>query len=428
MLLSKYSKIYPSLEDNNSVILYSTKTAAAVLVPSSLVQDIEKNCLSDEEEQSLTDLGFLVHNHAQEKQDMQGFIRDLNFMNTSLNYVLVLNLDCNLACAYCFEGGRTGKFYLSDETAEQFVDFVKHKSRGKKELKITFYGGEPLLSMERIEGISKKLLLFAEEQGLAYGFSLVTNGTLLTPGNVKRLKPLGLKSAKVTLDGPERVHDRFRPFKSGHGSFDTIIRNVKDVCGMLRIQIGGNYTEEHYRAFPELLDELMNRGLGPDRIPLVKFDPVVNENSEFALPDFHDGCDSVNEPWISDAAIFLRKEILIRGYKTQKIMPSPCLLELEDSLVVNFDGALYKCPGLIGRESCSIGNLAAGVTDYHASHCLDSWKNDECLSCAYLPLCFGGCKYLKLLRDNNMHGINCQKEYFNRSLGELVRQDIGYNL
>jgi len=428
MHLSKYSKIYPSMEDNNSVILYSTKNAAAVLVPSSLIQDIEKNCLSDEEEQSLTDLGFLVHNHAQEKQDMLGFIRDLNSMNRSLNYVLVLNLDCNLACTYCFEGGRKGKFYLSDETADQFVDFVKHKSMGKKELKITFYGGEPLLSMERIEGISKKLLLFAEQQGLAYGFSLVTNGTLLTPGNVKRLTYLGLKSAKVTLDGPGRIHNRFRPFRSGTGSFDTIMKNIKDVCGMMRIQIGGNYTEEHYREFPELLDELIAKGLGPGTIPMIKFDPVVNESTEFAPSDFNDGCASINEPWISEASLYLREEILKRGYRTQKIMPSPCAIERETSLVVNYDGTLYKCPGLIGRTGCRVGDLKSGLNNYGKSHDLDAWKNEECLACEYLPLCFGGCKYMKLIHDGTMHGINCQKEYFDRSLGELVRQDIRYDL
>jgi len=427
MPLSKYSKIYSIAESDGSVILYSTKNAAAAQVPSSLIQDIENGGLSEDEHESLTGLGLLVPNRDQEKLEMRGSIRNLNSLNKSLRYIVVLNLDCNLSCLYCFEGERKGKFYLSSETADKFVDFVKRNSEGKEEINVTFYGGEPLLSMERIEEISQKLLLFSEQKGITYSFSLVTNGTLLTPENVKRLKPFGLRSAKITLDGPERIHDRFRPFKSGTGSFQTIVRNIKDVCGMIRVQIGGNYTEEHYREFPELLDDLIARGLGPDQVPMVKFDPVVNENSEFA-PDFHDGCDSGDEPWITEAVLFLREEILRRGYKTQKIMPSPCLLELEDSLVVNFDGSFYKCPGLIGRENCRVGSLDSGVLDYRATHNLDVWKNDECLECAYLPLCFGGCKYMKLLRDGALGGINCQKEYFDRTLGELVRQDIKYDL
>jgi uncharacterized protein len=263
---------------------------------------------------------------------------------------------------------------------------------------------------------------------MRYVFSLVTNGVLLTPQTVKRLQPLGLRSAKVTLDGPKEVHDAFRPFKGGAGSFDTILRNVDDVSGLIRIQIGGNYTQDNYRKFPRLLDLLIERGLGPARIAAVKFDPVVNESSEFALPDFHDGCDSMDEPWVAGASLLLREEVLKRGYQTPKIMPSPCLMEHDDSFVVNHDGVLYKCPGLIGRQDCRTGDLLSGHGECRASHGLDDWKNDECLACAYLPLCFGGCKYLKLVRENSMRGVNCQKKYFDRVLAELVAQDIRHGL
>ena len=56
----KYTKTYHSAKDTDSLILYSTKNAATILVPSSLIEDIEKGGLSDEEKESLTELGFLV--------------------------------------------------------------------------------------------------------------------------------------------------------------------------------------------------------------------------------------------------------------------------------------------------------------------------------------------------------------------------------
>jgi uncharacterized protein len=404
------------------------KSASALLVPSGLIEDMKDDNLSDEEKETLVAEGFLVKDVSEEKRGMLSFIREVNALDKTLNYILVLNLDCNLGCTYCFEGQRKGKFYLSDETAGRFVDFVKRSSVGKEEINITFYGGEPLLSMDRIEAISQELRLFAQQQKLIYGFSLVTNGTLLTTENVKRLTPLGLKGAKVTLDGPKEVHDAFRPFKSGAGSFDVIMRNIRDVCHMIRIQIGGNYTQEHYREFPRLLDVLSGNGLTPDKLSLVKFDPVVSESSEFAPRDFHDGCASINEPWISEASLFLREEIVKRGYRTPKVMPSPCAIEREGNLVVNYDGALYKCPGLIGRTDCRVGDLKSGLIDYMSSHDLDVWKNEECLACEYLPLCFGGCKYMKLLRDGTLRGINCQKQYLDQTLAGLVAQDITYDL
>ncbi len=429
MQLSKYTKIYPSKEDDDAVILYSTKRASAVLVPSGLIEDIEEGSLSEDEVETLAGLGFLVRNVKEEKQEMLTFIQELNVSDRTSRFTLVLNLHCNLGCRYCFEGTRKGNIYLSDEIADRFVDFVKSRDYShKEEIKITFYGGEPLLSTERIVSISEKIRSFAEGKGLKYSFSLVTNGTLLTSKVVTRLAPLGLKGAKVTLDGPKAVHNLFRPFESGKGSFDVIVRNVKEVCDMIQVQIGGNYTQEHYREFPRLLDHFADRGLMPEKIFMVKFDPVVKENSEFAPPDFHDGCESINEPWLIDANTFLREETLRRAYRTTKVLPSPCIIELTDSLVVNYDGALYKCPGLIGRKDCCVGDLKSGLIDYRESHGLDVWKNDECLACSYLPLCFGGCKYMRLLQYGDMRGVNCRKEYFDKTLVHLVSQDIAYNL
>ena len=429
MQLSQYLKIYPSLEKPDSIILFSTQNASSVLVPVGLIDDIRNGNLSEEEKDTLANLKLITPSTEEEKQNMLSFIRELNEVDRTLKFVVVLNLDCNLGCRYCFEGTRKGKFYLSAETADRFINFVKRRDlSGKEKIKIAFYGGEPLLSMERIVEISEKMRAFGDSKGLKYGFSLVTNGTLLTPAVVKRLKPLGLQGAKVTLDGPEDVHNLYRPFKSGAGSFDTIFRNVKDVCNITGVQIGGNYTKDSFREFPRLLDNLIAAGLTPGKVPVIKFDPVINENSEYAPPDFHDGCESSNEPWISDAALYLREEILRRGYRTQKIMPSSCLLERDNSFVVNVDGALYKCPGMIGREQCRIGNVETGLIDYRESYGLDVWKNDECLACAYLPLCFGGCKYVKIMRDGNMQGVHCQKEYFDRTLGSLVSQDIRYDL
>jgi len=429
MKLSCYAKLFASQDSADSVIAYSTQNAAAALIPSELVDAIKKGSLSQEDLEILTDLGILVSSREEEKRKMQDFIHELNDLDKTFKFIIVLNMDCNLACKYCFEGKRKGKVYLSDETADKFVNFIKRSDlSGKEIIKIVFYGGEPLLSLERIVSISKRIGEFTRERGLKYGFTLVTNGTLLTSSVVKRLKPLGLQGVKITLDGPKDIHDLYRPFKSGTGSFETILRNIKEVCDMTTVQLGGNYTQENFREFPRLLDDLAAAGLTPDRIPVIKFDPVINESSEFAPADFHDGCESNNEPWISDAAIFLREELLRHGYRTRKIMPTACFANFKDSFVVNYDGTLYKCPGLIGREQYRAGDLERGLIDYRESHGLDVWKNAECLECAYLPLCFGGCKYIKAIRDGNMHGVICQKEYFDRTLETLVLQDIRYDL
>jgi uncharacterized protein len=65
------------------------------------------------------------------------------------------------------------------------------------------------------------------------------------------------------------------------------------------------------------------------------------------------------------ASLFLREEILKRGFKTLKFRPSGCMID--NDLVVGYDGGLYNCPAFMGDESLRIGSLADGVGDYSHS-------------------------------------------------------------
>ena len=271
MKLSPYCKIYPSREDPDYCILFLTKNAAKVQVPASLISDIENQQLSEEEQTSLRELGFLVDDIEGERSEMLAHMEELNALNKSFYAKVIMNLDCNLACKYCFEGTRKGKLYMTRDTADLLVGFIeKNLAPDREEINVTFYGGEPLLSSGLIRHISERLNTVAASNGLKYGFMLITNGTLLTPKIVNKLKPLGLRGASVTLDGPADVHDIFRPFASGSGSFDAIFGNLRDVCGMTSIQVGGNYTQDNYMEFPRLLDYFIDNNLTPDRLSDVR--------------------------------------------------------------------------------------------------------------------------------------------------------------
>lgn len=429
MILSRYCKIFPATEDPASILLYSTKKASSILLPASMLSEIESGRITEEERQVMSELGFLVKDRETENAEMLGFVDELNALNKTFHAKAVMNLDCNLDCKYCFEGSRKGKHYMTKDTADLFIGFVHERisSGCFEEIGITFYGGEPLLSLDLVTYIAGKLKTIAQGLGIKFSFSLITNGTLLTERAVEKLNPLGLKSAAITIDGLAEIHDCFRPFRGGKGSFDAIFRNVRAVCGETDIQIGGNFTKDNYRGFPALLDYMIDNGLTPKKISQVRFDPVMNEQEGVAPADFHDGCGSLSEPWLFDSMVFLREEILKRGFGNGKIMPSTCMMEQTHAMTVNYDGSIYKCPGLIGREEFCVGSITTGIKDYRESHGLDNWKNEECLDCAYLPLCFGGCRYSKFIRDGNMK-VDCRKAYYDATLESLVKQDIKYGL
>jgi uncharacterized protein len=131
---SKYCVIYAAENNPDSVILFSTKRASAILVARSILAAIENGEIDEEERLILTDLGFLVANHEQEKQEMLRYIDELNEIDTKLSFIVAMNLDCNLACTYCFEGSRKGKHYMSPETAGDVIDFIEKNLTQKKRI------------------------------------------------------------------------------------------------------------------------------------------------------------------------------------------------------------------------------------------------------------------------------------------------------
>ncbi|MHB8882874.1 MAG: geopeptide radical SAM maturase [Thermodesulfovibrionales bacterium] len=429
MHLSHYCRIFPSEGTNRSFLIYSTKNAAIAEVPATLLYRLQKGqSIPEMDARLLKRLGILVSDAGRERRRMLGFMTGMNRASRFLSIKLVMNLDCNLNCRYCFEGNRKGKHYMTEETADQFVEFVKAKLIGDiEEVFITFYGGEPLLSKRLIVSVAKKVKAMTKRRGVAFKFALQTNGTLLTKETVKELRPLGLTEVYVTIDGPKANHDAFRPYRSGRGSFDIILKNMQDVCDLVDLQPGGNFTRDNYEQFPLLLDDLIARGLTPDKLSSVKFYTVVSESSD-VLPDFNDGCSSVNEPWLAFAGLLLREEILKRGYQIGRLLPVVCMMEHQNNILVNYNGDIYNCPSLIGRKEFCVGDIRTGIHDFRASHNMDNWKNEECLNCEYLPLCFGGCRAMKLVRDGNMDGVDCKKQYFDATLEAFVKQDIKYGL
>lgn len=428
MHLSHYLKIYPWAASADQLLLFSTKKASKVLLARQTLHSIQAGRISPADEALLSGLGMLVADPEAEKRTMQGLLDDLNQTHADLNVTVVLNFDCNFACIYCYEGDMKGRLYMSEQTAEQLVAFIKRKfTAGKKNLVVDFYGGEPLLSTGLIVALSQELKNFAEGRGAAYRFSLITNGALLKPKVAEQLAALGCDHVKITLDGPPEVHDRYRPFRSGAGSFDVIINNIRETCDLLSIGIGGNFDRTTWRQFPRLLDRLEKEGLTPDKIAAVKFDPISNRPAGTgALTDYHGGCMDINEPWLIEAGSFLRAAVLKRGYHTPKPRPMFCLVENRNACVVNFDGLIYKCPAFIGQTGYAAGDLAAGLHDYSAAYRLDIWKNRECAECEYLPLCFGGCRYMTFVRNGSIDGVDCKRAYLDATLETFIKQDVQY--
>lgn len=425
MHFSRYIKQFSYAEDPDYTLLYSTKRGSAALVSKALLATENNRNILMSDEKALFDIGFIVENPEAEKAEMIGLLSGINTRNRQFHATVILNLACNLDCVYCYEGDLKGRFFMSRDTADRLVAFITDGCDNRiDDISIMFYGGEPLLSIDLIKHISERLRQAAEAKGAKYSFGLTTNGTLLTGKLAGELTQFGLNRAFITLDGSAENHNKFRPFASGTESFDIIMRNIKEICGLIEVNIGGNYTRENYREFPALLDYLITEGLTPDRVASIAFNPVTS--SQFNRSEYRNSCSSINEPWLFEAGLFLREEILKKGFKTKKVDIATCKVEINNSIVVNYDGSILKCPAFMGYPGLEAGNLTTGIKDFSKTHNLDIWKREECLACEYLPICFGGCRFDKLLRDGNIDGVDCKKPYLDATLETLVKQDLKY--
>ena len=428
MDISSYIKIYPCSDAPDKVLVYSTARGSVVRLDRSVMDEAWSRGLPSHDQQALAGVGILVPDWYEEREQMRTIFDQANRHAATYTALVTMNLDCNLACSYCYEENFRGNKYMSPETADLLVQHLGAQIGKGMNLAIDFYGGEALLSLPLMKEIALRLSTMAREAGVSATFNLVSNGTLLMRSVAEELKDLGFVSIRFTIDGPPDIHNKQRPYLSGKGSFNRILENLDQACDLLSVQLGGNFTRDNYRQFPQLLDILLDCGITPDRLGTVLFSPITPKTGDAGLGDFATGCACPNEPWLVEASLFLRQEVLRRGFKAPKPKLSACMVEFENDVVVNYDGSLYKCPAFMGWEDLRIGTLGSGINDYHQSHNMDVWKNNECLDCAYLPLCFGGCRFLRRLRTGAIDGVDCRREFLDAALEQILLQDLAITL
>ncbi|WP_298269067.1 geopeptide radical SAM maturase [Geobacter sp.] len=412
MILSRYVKEFPSPEAPDQILLFSCRTGAVVRVSRATLAAARAGTLSPTAAATLERHRFLTPDRATEREEMLAWFHRINADRRRAGMVAVLTRRCNLACPYCFEGGQAPEGDMSEETADLLVAMIgrEYLTKGWR-VDLDFYGGEPLLRPDLIRRIATPLRAAGGE--LFHGH-LVSNGTLLERTVMAELVPLGIESVKVTLDGPPHVHDRHRPYGGGAGSFRDILRGMGEVADLVTIHVGGNFTRESWREYPALLDLLLAEGFTPARLGTVRFTPAVGGKGR--------GCVTCEEPWLAEAELTLREELVKRGFSVAKPGPFSCMIDLASDLAVDADGSCYKCPAFMGHAGYAVGTLRDGLHGIAPAYGHDIWQKDECFDCAWLPMCFGGCRFMKLAEAGAVDGVSCLREYLDATLETTVRQ------
>jgi len=314
------------------------------------------------------------------------------FNTARLALTVCPTLACNFRCPYCFEASQGDAAVMSPDTIAALIAFIA-RHEDARALTLSWYGGEPTLAWHVIEEVTGRV------QALDITFEhagLVTNGYLLDAARIARLNDLRIRSIQITLDGPPEVHDRRRVLAGGGATYARILENVGALMesryeGACSIRV--NIDKHNAERFIELRSDLLERFAGKK---LHVYPGHVNTS----LGGSYDHACSIDlDGWTQFTVdLYHQARVLPReGFHPAGRLHGVCTATRHNGFVVGPRGELYKCWEDVGRSEMAIGNVheEEPITGpgLRALYVLgtDAYTDPECLACAVLPICGGGC-------------------------------------
>lgn len=273
---------------------------------------------------------------------------------------------CNLGCNYCFQNvemapqgsyapPRIPDKALTDDRVADVVTFVKRQMTASSlpQSSLLVFGGEPLLNpsgtLDLLNGMQDVNLIDAD---------IVTNGVLLTRPLAEQLAAAGLRRAQITFDGTRNLHDQIRVTRNGRGTYDKILRNVRQAAEStdLSWHFRVNISHRNLDGLESLIDDLgtaVPAGRASLHLALIDdsglgYDNAVGYSNQYAqrFSELHDRA--------------IGYGIYIPLSKPLTTCPYCSVFGGGQGAVVNADGQLYSCWENAGRSGWEVGNVTDG--------------------------------------------------------------------
>lgn len=317
---------------------------------------------------------------------------------------------CNLGCTYCY--AQEGSFggiakNMSWEVAKAAVEQLLAEAQPGERVNLSFLGGEPLVNRPLIQATTQLAVDLSQKKGVKIGFSITTNGTLVEPADADFFERYGF-AVTVSLDGIGEIHDRTRSFKSGKGSYDRIIANIKPLLSQQQqMQVSARVTVTPQNLYlRETLEHFISLGFHS-----IGFSPMLSS------PTGRDELDpeafqKLLSQFIDCGREFERQTIAGFRYPFANITsamqqihrgthrPYPCGAGA-GYMGVSADGNLSTCHRFVDNELGGMGSLKTGIDRDRQDRWLKQRHVDRqtpCNQCWARYLCGGGCHYEVIYR------------------------------
>ena len=339
---------------------------------------------------------FWVERDFDEIKDLIVKHRVAKFSNEYVNVTIKTTNDCNFLCKYCYQDHQPSSMdEFSITKIKRFFDKLINQEKHKS-ICIHWFGGEPLLNLEPIIEIEK----YVAPQVESLKTSLTTNGYLLTQDIITTISETKIRSIQITLDGVKHQHDNTRQLRSGEGTFERIVTNIKncleiipDMILILRVNVNkGNDNVEDFLRF------ILDNGLKKSNIRLL-FNEAKRHSIKYTDED-------IFYTSLEEYAVHLKKiyetlakfKFSVPMYTTKWLN---CEFDNINNYLIDVDAKIYQCTSA-GPESqfylgeiCEDGRVSVCKENQIEKILREPFNKPKCLNCKVLPMCMGGCNYLE---------------------------------
>jgi uncharacterized protein len=335
---------------------------------------------------------------------------------------LFLAEGCNLACKYCFEKDMSGDRLMSLPVAKKALDLFFDYSQGRKELFVTYFGGEPTLNFKVMQQATEYAEIKALQRGQTINFAVTTNAVLLNQSMVGYFSKHNIK-ALLSIDGLEKAHDRFRLDKNGRGTFAQVLKGLKT---LKKVQpwIGARMT-----VMPENVESLFDDVLGLYQLGVNQFIIAHATNIKWSSDDIQAYCDQTKRlmKWYKKER---RADLKITAFD-DKADENPSFFGCQagrNTISISSTGGISPCSKILALNNkkllVKLGNLTYGLTHfYNRKAIVDCSKlREECEVKGITEDFHGGCFATNYCENKDVFKPSIQEYNINKAYRKIVQK------
>ncbi|MEK7211513.1 MAG: radical SAM protein, partial [Patescibacteria group bacterium] len=369
--------------------------------------------ISESQEKILRSRGYFMQES--EMKDMSKRLLEIgqrHAQNVPYWFYILTTLNCNFQCPICYEKKVKTNADIASSVLNNIFSFISEFQSAyqlsSEKIFLVVFGGDPLCVKN--PEIIKSILIESARRG--WKVIVVTNGS-----QIKKFMRLfesyssSVSHFRITLDGPEKIHNMRRPYLGGRGSFEDVIGAIDLLLQkgfLVKMQtILGAGTYDH---LDEIFDILKKNGW----LKASNFEWRIEGSHDYANLDSEK--DEITEGVmvkkiidLVEAHPELQKKMRFESFKYLAHIVSSfgwlgryktywgpkigfCEPQKGFHYVFSTDGNIYHCPRTINLSAFNLGTAAGGLTaeEKEIKH-QAVFERENCFSCPLNTLCGGGC-------------------------------------